>query len=127
MIPPFLFDRRLLRPHIVDWESFARGVVSRVHREFLQSGDARLGSVLERIFELDVPREWQLPNFAAEMPSTLRMTLARGDLHAAFLVTVTTFLVPSHVMIEELRIESCFPLDEATRTLCSQLARERSR
>jgi len=120
-----LFDRRLLRPHIVDWDSFGRSVVSRLHREFLLSGDARLGAVLERIFALDVPREWQLPDFSNVAPSTLRMSLGRGDLRAAFLVTVTSFLLPQHVAVEELRVESCFPLDDGTRALCARLARER--
>lgn len=118
-----IFDRRLLRPHIAEWESFARSVVSRIHREFLQSGDSRLGALLDRLFELDVPREWQHPDFATPPPSTLRMHLVRDPLHASFLVTVTTFLAPQQVAIEELRVESCFPLDAATRELCARLAR----
>ena len=77
--------RRLLRPSIVNWEPLARSIVSRLHREFLQSGDARSGSVLDRIFALDVPREWQHPNFSDDAAPTLRLYFARNEMRAGFL------------------------------------------
>ena len=83
----------------------------------------RLGSVLDRIFALDVPREWQHPNFSDEAAPTLRLHFARDEMRAGFLVTVTTFAAPQQVTLEELRIESCFPLDDTTRVLCERLAR----
>ena len=117
-----LFDPRLLRPHIVEWQAFARRVVSRLHREHLQSGDARLGAVIERILELDVPEDFRYPSFETDLVPAHRLELARGGLRARFLVTLTTFLAPRDVTLEELRIESCFPVDEATRALCRTLA-----
>lgn len=119
-----LFDPRLMRPFILDWESLARTIASRLRREHLYRGDARLGTVIERIFARpDVPREWRQPDFSANVPPTLRLRLARDDLHVGFLVTVTTFSTPQQVTLDELRIESCFPLDNATRDVCTRLAR----
>lgn len=41
-----------------------------------------------------------------------------------FLTTITEFNAPQNVTLEELRIESYFPLDDQTRTLCEQLFAE---
>ena len=41
-----------------------------------------------------------------------------------FMVTVTVFSAPQNVTIEELRIESYFPLDDATTHACERLARD---
>jgi hypothetical protein len=49
--------------------------------------------------------------------------LRAGDLELAFLTTVTVFNAPQNVTLEEVRLESYFPLDEATTTACEQLAR----
>lgn len=49
---------------------------------------------------------------------------ARGALRVGFLVTVTTFLAAKHLNLDELRIESCFPLDDETRELCARFSRE---
>jgi MmyB-like transcription regulator ligand binding domain len=68
-----------------------------------------------------VPREWRQPDFSADVPPTLRLRLARDDLRVGFLVTVTTFSTPQQVTLDELRIESCFPLDDATRQACARL------
>jgi transcriptional regulator with XRE-family HTH domain len=118
-----LLDPRLMRPFIVDWEVLARSIVSRVHREHLLRGDARLEKALERIFASPgVPQTWRQPDFSANPPPTLRLNLSRGDLSVGFLVTVTAFSTPQQVTLDELRIESCFPVDAMTREACVRLA-----
>jgi len=44
-----------------------------------------------------------------------------GDISLNFLTTITEFNAPQNVTLEELRIESYFPLDDRTRELCEQL------
>lgn len=118
-----VFDPRLLRPFLVDWESVARSMLLRLHREFLERGDARVGEAIERALAFpDVPRQWRLPDFAQPSAPVLSVRLRRGGLSVEFLVTVTVFSAPQHVTLEELRIESCYPLDEATRVTCARLA-----
>jgi transcriptional regulator with XRE-family HTH domain len=119
-----LFDPRLLRPFVVEWPALARSMLSRIHRENLQrGGDERLTALLERAFSFpDVPRAWRLPDFSVEAQPTLILRLERGGLRVAFLVTVTVFSAPQQIAFDELRIESCFPLDEETRAACIRLA-----
>ncbi len=118
-----LFDPRFLRPFVVEWEVLARSMVSRLHRENLQrGGDDRLSALLERVFAFpDVPRAWRQPDFSAETQPTLTFRLARDGLRIGFLVTVTVFS-PQQVTLDELRIESCFPLDAETRAICKRFA-----
>jgi transcriptional regulator with XRE-family HTH domain len=116
------FDPRLWRPFVVDWEHVAHAMIARIHRESLLSGDARLSGLLDRMLGFpDVPPTWRQPDFSTDSGPILTFRLARGDLKVGFLVAVTTFSGPRQVMLDELRIESCFPLDSETRQVCERL------
>ncbi|MBN8611683.1 MAG: helix-turn-helix transcriptional regulator [Deltaproteobacteria bacterium] len=119
-----LFDPRLLRDAIVGWESLARATLARLAREsLLVGGDARLERLIHRaLAHPDVPPAWRHPDFATRDEPALTVRLAREDTRAAFLLAVTTFSTPRQVSVDELRIESLFPLDDATRALCERLA-----
>lgn len=120
-----LFDPRFMRPFVVDWPVLARSMVSRLHRDCLDRGnDERLAALLERALGYpDVPDAWRHPDFSTDVGPTETVRLARGELRVGFLVTVTVFSAPRQVTLEELRVESCFPLDDETRTVCERLAR----
>lgn len=119
-----VFDPRLLRPFIVDWPSVAQAMLTRLHRERLERDDDRLTAALDRALAFpEVPKDWRSPDLARPASPALTLRLERGRLRAGFLITVTTFSAPQQVTLDELRIESCFPLDEATKKLCAQLGR----
>jgi len=120
-----LFDPRGARPFVEDWPQTARAMLARLHREVLASGgDAELGAVLNRILELpDVPASWKQPDFGIPSEPTLTVRLRRDDIRVAFLTTVTTFSAPQNVALEELHLESWFPLDDETARTCTRLAR----
>jgi transcriptional regulator with XRE-family HTH domain len=119
-----LFDPRLMRPFTLEWDTLARSVISRLHRAYLASGgDARIHAGLERAFAFEgVPRGWKVPDFAKPTEPTLTVRLQRGDLRVAFLVTATVFSAPQQVTLDELLIESSFPLDAETSAVCAALA-----
>ncbi|MFO0549898.1 MAG: helix-turn-helix transcriptional regulator [Polyangiaceae bacterium] len=119
-----LFDPRLARSFIHDWENVARGMLSRLHREFLERpADVELGALLRSLTEYEgVPRDWHSPDFTRASEPCLSFRLTRGELELGFLTTITAFNAPQNVTLDELRIESYFPLDEATRRACEALA-----
>ena len=118
-----LFDPRLMRPFVRDWNELAQAMVSRLHREHLERGDARIAQCLAHALSFPgVPAAWRIPDFALPVVPAMTVRLARDAMQAAFLVTTTSFSAPQQITLEELRIESCFPLDDATRALCHQLA-----
>jgi hypothetical protein len=48
--------------------------------------------------------------------------MKRDDRELRFFSTITTFATPRDVTLEELRIECCFPDDDATAAFCRELA-----
>lgn len=124
-----VFDPRLLRPFISNWPSVARQMLVRLHREALQrGGDERLGALAQRLLDFpDVPRAWHGPDFSEALEPVFTVQLRRGDVALAFFTTITTFSSPRTVTLDELRIESSFPLDDATRRFCEAHARSAAR
>jgi transcriptional regulator with XRE-family HTH domain len=121
-----LFDPRLARAFVVDWEHVASALVARLHRETLtHSRRPELAALLRSLFEYpDVPERWREPNLASPSGATLSFRLRRDDLELAFLTTITAFNAPQNVTLEELRIESYYPLDDATAAACERIAME---
>jgi transcriptional regulator with XRE-family HTH domain len=119
-----LFDPRLLRPFVVGWEQVAHAVVARLHRESLaRPEDSDLRDVLDRVLaQPGVPERWRHPDFEVVSEPTLVFRVRRDDEELAFLTTLTVFNAPQNVTMEELRIESYFPLDDRTAALCQRLA-----
>jgi transcriptional regulator with XRE-family HTH domain len=120
-----LFDPRAARSFVVDWERVAHGMIARLHREVLaRAGDAELAGLLRALLEYPgVPPAWRQPDFSAPSEPTLTVRLRRDELDLAFLTTITSFSAPQNVTLEELRLESYFPLDDATAAACEALSR----
>lgn len=120
-----LFDPRLARRSVVDWERTARALVSRLHREALaRPGDAALGTLLESLLHYpDVPESFRQADFSATSQPTFALGLRMpGGGELRFLTTITVFNAPQSVTLDEIRIEGYFPLDDATARACHALA-----
>lgn len=121
-----LFHPGLARPFVQNWSAVARFMLSRVQRELLtRPHDELLVRCAERLQGYpDVPRAWSLPNFAEEVAPALVLHLRRDALELRFLTTMTTLNAPQNVTLEELRIDSYYPLDDATYAACQKLRAE---
>ena len=117
------FDPRLMRPFVEGWEAFAHSLLNRLQRELLQrGGDQRLQALLDRVLALpEVPSNWRHPELSTEATPAQCLRLKRDGMNVGFLVAITKFSAPQQVLLEELSIESCFPLDDATRATCHRL------
>jgi hypothetical protein len=118
-----LFDPRLLRPFVVEWDRVAHAFLVRLHRHALTRPDnAALGELLRSLFEYPgVPESWRQPDFSVPSEPVLTLRVRRGDLELAFLTTLTVFNAPQNVTLEEIAIESYFPLDDATESACRRV------
>jgi len=119
-----LFDPELLRPFIVEWESVAKALLGRVQREMLhRRRDAGLSALISSLCAYpDVPEDWRLPDLTAPSHATHEVQFEHAGQRLGFLTTLTVFQAPQNVALEELRIESYFPLDEQTDRFCQALA-----
>jgi hypothetical protein len=118
-----ILDPALGRPFVRDWHTVARHMLTRLQRELSRSGDVRLASLLDRAMQYPgVEASWRYPDEEAKSYSTLEVWLQRDDLTLGFMTTLTAFSSPGNVLLDELRLESYFPLNDATRLACERLA-----
>lgn len=119
-----VFDPQLMRPFITNWPAVARQMLARLQRESLQrGGDERLAALAKRVLAYpDVPKAWHEPDFSDDLEPVFSVHLCRDDIRLSFFTTITTFSSPRLVTLDELRIESSFPLDHATRVFCERHA-----
>ena len=119
-----VFDPQLARPFIQNWAAVGQHMAARLHREALaRPNDARLGTLLDQVLAFsNVPPVWRQPDFSRASQPTFSLVLERGPLSLRFFMVVTAFAAPQQITLEELRIESYFPADEATRLACERLA-----
>ncbi len=99
-------------------------MLSRLHREALhRPEDGALGELCDALLAYPgVPASWRQPDFSQPSTAAFSVRLRRGDLALSFLTAMTSFSAPQNITLEELQIESYFPLDEATDAACRRLA-----
>lgn len=121
-----IFDPDDLRPAVANWEEVAGDLVRHLHASVvLAPTDARTRALLDEVLAYPgVPQKWRTREPGAMPLPLLTTVLQRGHNRLHFFSTITTFGTARDVTLEELHIECCFPVDEATADLCSRLARE---
>jgi hypothetical protein len=121
------FDPEGLRAVVVNWEEVAGDLIRHLHSEVAAApSDAPLRALLEEALSYPgVPARWRTREPGVAPSPLLTTVFRRDDVELRFFSTFTTFGTPRDVTVEELRIECCFPDDEATTAFCRELARER--
>ena len=125
--PRLVFHPQGLRPIIENWEAVAAHIIRRVHREAANNpSDETLKAFLEELLSYpDVPSRWRLLDFDGTAPPFLTLNYRWKNSTLRWFSTLTTLGTPLDVELQELRIETLFPADEATRTIVNLLAEER--
>ena len=120
-----MFHARALRPHIVNWEAAAASLIQWLHRDVVSGfGGAQARELLDELLAYpDVPRHWRTLDLDASLAPFLPIEFHKGDLTLRYFTTLTTLGTPHDITLQELRIESFFPADEATEAISRTLAR----
>ena len=101
----------------------ARALVDRVHREIGGSPDEESEALLEELLSYPgVPERWRVPDLTCPPPVVIPIRLQAGETQLALFSAITTLGTAQDVTLQELRIESFFPADEATERLIRALA-----
>jgi transcriptional regulator with XRE-family HTH domain len=119
-----MFSPDLLRPWIVNFEPIAQSLLVRLRREVDVPGqDPELAELLQRVLALpDLPDAWKLRDLHADASPVIPVILQKGSIRLELLTTATTFGRPQDVTLQHLWIESCFPGDQETDRILSDLA-----
>jgi hypothetical protein len=96
--------------------------VERAHVETLQHLER--ARCLPRVAKQRLPSSFGAVDLSSPSDPRLVLRLRRDALRLSFLTTMTVFSAPQNVMLEELSIESYFPMDRETELACERLASE---
>jgi transcriptional regulator with XRE-family HTH domain len=113
----FVFHPKGLRPFIENWESVAARIIQRVHREVVANpSDETMKCFLEELLGYPgVPSRWRVLDVDGPPPPFLTLDYRWNNSRLRFFSMLTTFGTAQDVALQEMRIETFFPADEATR------------
>lgn len=119
-----MLDPNLLKPYIEDWEAVARDVILRARRE-AAPGDEIVMRLLDEVLAYPgVPEDWRAPVAEQSTAPFLTVTFNAGGRRLSWVTTFTTFGTPQDITLQELRIESFYPADEATEKAAAEMAED---
>jgi transcriptional regulator with XRE-family HTH domain len=112
-----VFHPKGLRPFIENWESVAARIIQRVHREAAANpADETMKCFLEELLSYPaVPNRWRVLDLDAPPPPFLTINYRWNNSTLRLFASLTIFGTAQDVALQEMRIESFFPADEATR------------
>jgi transcriptional regulator with XRE-family HTH domain len=111
-----MFDPAGLRPFVRNWEAAADALIQRVHREAVGGfPDPETLALLDEVLALPgVPTAWRLPDLRTIPVPVVPVEFEKDGRALSYFSTVTTLGTPQDAMLQEIRIESFFPADDAT-------------
>lgn len=120
------FDPADLRASIANWEEVAGELIGHLHDRVAAAPGDRIARALldEMLAYPGVPARWRQRDLSAPPSPLLTTVLRRDGMELRFFSTITTFAMPRDITLDELHIECCFPMDEATAAHCRALAAE---
>ena len=71
-----------------------------------------------------MPQRWRQRDPGQRTSPLLTTIFERDGQRLQFFSSITVFAAPRDVTLDELRIECCFPMDDATAAFCRRLADE---
>jgi transcriptional regulator with XRE-family HTH domain len=112
-----------LRRSVQNWEAVAQALIRRAHREALggtldDAGRALLAEVLNYP---GVPKRLRTPDLGTPLIPVVPVSFVHHGQAFNFFSAVTVLGTPQDITLQELRVESFFPMDDATGTAARTL------
>jgi transcriptional regulator with XRE-family HTH domain len=106
----------VLRPHLLNWAEVVRYFLRSVEADAAADGTAETAGLLERLRSYQDVRSVMLAavTVASDGP-VLPMHFQKDRTTLRLFTTIATLGTPQDITLQELRIESFFPMDDATR------------
>lgn len=106
----------VLRPHLTNWADVVRYFLRSVEADAAIDGTAETAALLARLLGYKGVRSVMsgATSATAEAP-VLPMHFQKGKTRLRLFTTIATLGTPQDITLQELRIESFFPMDDATR------------
>ena len=107
----------VLRPFLTNWAGIVRYFIRSVEADAASDGMPQTAALLDRLLAYKGVRS--ALRVATEPPTSpvLPMYFKKDEISLRLFTTITTLGTPQDVTLQELRVESFFPMDEATAAL----------
>jgi transcriptional regulator with XRE-family HTH domain len=121
-----MFHPRAFRPHLVNWEATAAALIQWLHRDVVSgfADDETRRLVDELLAYPGVPRQWRALDLDASTAPFLPVEFRAAELDLRYFTTLSSLGTPHDITLQELRVESFFPADEATEDASRRLAEQ---
>jgi len=104
----------VLRPYLVNWDDVVRYFVRTVEADAAMDGTAETAALLDRLLGYRNVRAVLKDPMSDAAGPVLPMHFRKGDVSLQLFTAIATLGTPQDVTLQELRIESFFPIDGAT-------------
>ena len=105
----------VLRPHLLNWAEVVRYFIRSVEADAAADGTSETAALLERLLAYDgVKAAIDAPTAEAAVTPMLPMRFRKGNTELLLFTTIATLGTPQDITLQELRIESFFPMDSQT-------------
>ena len=117
-----LFHKDGYRRHVSNWQEIAPCLLRRLQSELYASGDTeKMQRFIDELAACEgVPEDWKQHLPGEWLAPVLTVNIAAKDAELSFFSTIATLGTPLDVTLQEIRIESYFPANEATRKYYSK-------
>ena len=112
-----------LKPFVSNWEEIVSHLIKRVYREAIADNNNEQTAQLyqELMTYPDVPQLWKLSHTQTWQIPLLTVKFFKDGLNLNFFSAIATLGTPQDIMLQELRIETLFPVDEITQNNLAKL------
>jgi transcriptional regulator with XRE-family HTH domain len=105
----------VLRPHLVNWVEVVGYFIRSVEADAAADGSAETAALLKRLLAYQgVQAALDAPPAEQTNTPVLPMHFRKGTTELQLFTAIATLGIPQDITLQELRIESFFPMDEAT-------------
>jgi transcriptional regulator with XRE-family HTH domain len=105
----------VLRPHLVNWPEVVGYFIRSVEADAAADGTPETAALLERLLAYDgVEAAIAAPSAESAATPVLPMRFRKGNTSLSLFTTIATLGTPQDITLQELRIESFFPMDAET-------------
>jgi transcriptional regulator with XRE-family HTH domain len=113
-----------LRPYVRNWEEVALHFLRGVQADAIADGTAESSALLMRLLAYEGMAGLMQSADLDESPRPLLpIELAKGDVVLRLFTTIATLGTPQDITVQEIRVESFFPVDESTAQFFRSAAR----
>ncbi len=118
-----MFDPKGLKSYVVNWDRVAEMLIRRVHREAVGGViDEKQTRLIEEVLQYPgVPAHLRSPAFETPQMPVIPVSFRKAGKSFNFFSALTTVGTPQDITLQEIRIESFFPLDKPTEVLAKRM------